>query len=120
MSVTVLLAYLLIQFVVQYIMYNPVKNFLFKIHSKYRNTIPFIKVEFFVLNILVSLFVFVFTGRGGMTGMTNTFASVLLGVVMAIQYKCYVRDIISGKYYKDLEREAKIRQRQKEILARYN
>ena len=116
MSLTVLLSYLAIQFLVQYIMYRPIRNFLFSVHSVYRRTIPFIKVEFFILNILVSLFVFVFTGRGGMTGMTNTFASVLLGIIMTIDYKLYCKNIISGKYYKDQEFEKEVKKRQQEIL----
>lgn len=116
MNLTVLLTYLVIQFIVQYIMYRPVRNFLFSIHSVYRRTIPFIKVEFFILNILVSLFVFVFTGRGGMTGMTNTFASVILGIIMSIDYKLYCKNIISGKYYEDQEFEEEVKERQKQIL----
>ena len=116
MSITVLLTYLLIQFLVQYIMYRPIRNFLFSVHSVYRRTIPFIKVEFFIINILVSLFVFVFTGRGGMTGMTNTFASVLLGIVMTIDYKLYCKHIISGKYYEDQEFEKEVKKRQQQIL----
>ena len=116
MNITVLLTYLAIQFLVQYIMYRPIRNFLFSVHSNWRKTIPFIKVEFFILNILVSLFVFVFTGRGGMTGMTNTFASVLLGIVMVINYKTYCNNIISGKYYKDKQREKELLQKQLELL----
>ena len=116
MSLSILVIYLLIQFVVQYIMYQPVKNWLFKIHSKCRKTIPLIKVEFFIINILISLFVFVFTGRGGMTGMTNTFASVPLGIIMTIDYKLYCKGIISGMYYKDQEFKEKVEARAREIL----
>ena len=120
MSLTVIIIYLIIQFAVQYVMYNPIKNLLFKLHSKARTTIPYIKAEFFVLNIIVSLAVLVFTGRGGVTGMTNTFASVILGLVMYVDYNFYVRDIISGEYYKKQEREAKIKARQRELLKKYS
>ena len=117
MNISVIILYLFIQFVVQYMFYAPVRDLLFKAHSKVRRTIPFIKIEFFILNLLVSLLVLLFTGRGGMTGMTNTFASVILGLIMYIDYKFYVRDIISGWYYKKAEREEKIKQRAREILA---
>lgn len=116
MSMSVIILYLFIQFVVQYMFYNPVKNFLFKIHSKYRKTISWIKIEFFIVNLIVSLAVLLFTGRGGMTGMTNTFASVILGIVMYIDYNFYVRDIISGEYYKKQKEEEFKKKRQKEIL----
>lgn len=118
MSITVLLVYLVIQFVVQYIMYKPVRNLLFRIHSKYKGTIPFLKIEFFILNIMVSLFVFMFTGRGGMTGMTNTFASVLLGLCMTVDYKLYAHSISTGKYYKKLERAKEQAKRDLEYINR--
>ena len=117
MSMSVIILYLFIQFVVQYMFYAPAREYLFKVHSKHRKTIPWIKGEFFVLNLLVSLAVLVFTGRGGMTGMTNTFASVILGLVMYMDYNFYVRDIISGEYYKKQKEKEMIKKRQKEILA---
>lgn len=118
MSIKIVLLYLLIQFIVQYIAYKPVRDLLFKIHSKYIKTIPWIKIEFVVLNIIVSLFVLLFTGRGGMTGMTNTFASVLLGFVMAIDYVVYIKSIKSGQYYRNQAKKALQEQKYKEDIER--
>lgn len=116
MNTTMLIIYLAIQLIVQYMFYVPVRNTLFKIHSKYVKTIPWIGFEFFIVNLLVSIVVLLFTGRGGLTGMTNTFASVLLGIIMYVDYKMYYRDIISGWYYKKEQKAKEIRARQKEIL----
>jgi len=116
MNTTMLAIYLVIQLVVQYMFYVPARNILFKLHSKYVKTIPWIGIEFFIINLIVSLAVLIFTGRGGLTGMTNTFASVLLGIIMYVDYKIYYRDIISGWYYKKEQKAKEIRARQKEIL----
>ena len=118
MNTTVLMFYLVIQLLVQYMFYLPVRNILFKLHSKFVKTIPWLSIEFFVINLIVSLIVLIFTGRGGMTGMTNTFASVLLGIIMYIDYKIYYNDLISGWYYKKEARKKEIEHRQKMILAR--
>lgn len=118
MNTTMLIIYLAIQLIVQYMFYLPVKNILFKLHSKRITTITWIGFEFFFVNLIVSLIVLVFTGRGGMTGMTNTFASVLLGIIMYVDYKMYYRDILSGWYYKKEAKEREIKARQKEILER--
>lgn len=111
-----LIIYLAIQLIVQYMFYVPVRNTLFKIHSKYVKTIPWIGFEFFIVNLLVSIVVLLFTGRGGLTGMTNTFASVLLGIIMYVDYKMYYKDIISGWYYKKEQKRKELIARQKEIL----
>lgn len=116
MNTNVLIIYLVIQLIVQYMFYVPVRNMLFKLHSKFVKTIPWIGFEFFVVNLIVSIVVLLFTGRGGMTGMTNTFASVLLGIIMYVDYKMYYRDILSGWYYKKEQKEKEIRARQKAIL----
>lgn len=118
MNTTVLIFYLFIQLVVQYMFYVPIRNILFKAHSKWVKTIPWIGFEFFIVNLIVSIVVLLFTGRGGMTGMTNTFASVLLGVIMYIDYKMYYNDIISGWYYKKEAKRQEIIARQEAILAK--
>lgn len=120
MNLTVIIIYLLIQLSVQYIMYKVMRDLLFRVHAKFRNTIPWLKAEFFIINIIISLLVLVFTGRGGVTGMTNTFASVILGLIMAMDYNFYVRDIISGLYYKNLEKELIAREKQKARIALLN
>ena len=89
---------------------------LFRLHSKFVRTIPWIGFEFFIVNLLVSIIVLIFTGRGGMTGMTNTFASVLLGIIMYVDYRMYYRDILSGWYYKKEQKIKEIRAKQKDIL----
>lgn len=116
MNTNVLIIYLVIQLIVQYMFYVPVRNILFKFHSKYVKTVPWIGFEFFIVNLFVSIIVLIFTGRGGMTGMTNTFASVLLGIIMYVDYKMYYRDILSGWYYKKEQKAKEIKARQKAIL----
>ena len=116
MNTTMLIIYLAIQLIVQYMFYVPIRNILFKAHSKWVKTIPWIGFEFFIVNLIVSIVVLLFTGRGGMTGMTNTFASVLLGVIMYVDYKMYYNDIISGWYYKKEAKRKEIIARQKAIL----
>lgn len=119
MNSTMLIIYLVIQLIVQYMFYLPVRNVLFKLHSKFVTTIPWIGFEFFIVNLIVSIVVLLFTGRGGMTGMTNTFASVLLGLIMYIDYQLYYRDIVSGNYYikaKKLKEEIQRKERLLEEL----
>ena len=116
MNIKILIIYLAIQLIVQYMFYFPIRNFLFKVHSRYVKTIPWIGFEFFIVNLCVSIIVLIFTGRGGMTGMTNTFASVLLGIIMYIDFKMYYRDILSGWYYEKEKKAREIRARSKDIL----
>ena len=118
MNSTMLIIYLVIQLIVQYIAYLPIRNLLFWLHSKKTTTITWLPFELFMLNLFVSIFVLVFTGRGGMTGMTNTFASVILGFIMFIQYKIYYQEILSGWYYKKAAKRREINARSKEILAK--
>lgn len=102
MNDKVLIIYLVIQFVVQLVMYKPIfsvinklysllpkymrfsgfdEDIIEKVNSKYVQTMT---VICFILNITISIFVKLFTSSGGATGMTNLFASVLLGFVMYI------------------------------------
>lgn len=119
MSAKVIIIYLIIQLIAQYVFYTWFRDWLFKIHSKKISTITWIPIEFTILNIFISLFILVLTGRGGMTGMTNTFASVMLGIIMYVDYNFYYRDIISGKYYEKLakkeEENRNIEQKLKEL-----
>ena len=48
----------------------------------------------------------------------NTFASVLLGLCMTVDYKLYTSAIASGKYYKKLERQKRQEQRDLEHIKR--
>lgn len=103
MKTEILLLFLLIQFVVQLVMYIPFKKmirrgyfFVFDIFY-YMNSIlegelsknllkpdyyvKFFAVSLFILNIIISFFVKFFTSEGAMTGMTNLFASVLIGCI---------------------------------------
>ena len=85
------LGLLAVQFIIQLIAYKQIKKILDKLinlrvkkHVKHESFIAFIKYEFIILNILISVAVFTFTAAGLIAGMTNLFASVLLGLVMTI------------------------------------
>ena len=56
----------------------------FKITKNINAMIKTMLVMTFALNILISLFVKLFTSSGAMTGITNLFASAILGVFMYI------------------------------------
>lgn len=47
--------------------------------------VSFFAIYLFCLNIFVSAFVKFFTSEGAMTGMTNLFASVFIGLISAYQ-----------------------------------
>ena len=107
---TMLFYVVLLQFVIQLVLYEAVKNAvlipnkkLYKLVGKLRNYNNFIgktvnylfknvhnesnltKViafEFFVLNIAISTLVAAFSGAGMIVGIANLFASCLLGLVM--------------------------------------
>ena len=85
------LGLLAVQFIIQLIAYKQIKKILDKLinlrvkkHVKQESFIAFIKYEFIILNILISVAVFTFTAAGLIAGMTNLLASVLLGLVMTI------------------------------------
>ena len=81
---------LLIQFVVQLVLYYQVRFLVFYaglISAKVsRNDIKITGKSMFItalaINIIISLFVKLFTASGAITGITNLFASTLLGFVM--------------------------------------
>lgn len=104
MNNNILLTYLIIQLVVQLVMYFPCQKVYSNIlrfiypatkHQIFYDVFGLTKVKYnpqkfmlsmftiglFGLNILISLFVKLFTASGGMTGMTNLGASVLVGFV---------------------------------------
>ena len=112
MKTEILLLFLLIQFVVQLVMYIPFYTvcrrvlFFFFVVYKYVNYwlkrleldmflpkillfpkvyVSFFAIYLFCLNIFVSAFVKFFTSEGAMTGMTNLFASVFIGLISAYQ-----------------------------------
>lgn len=121
MKTEILLLFLLIQFVVQLVMYIPFKKmirrgyfFVFDIFC-YINSIlegelsksllkpdyyvKFFAVSLFILNIIISFFVKFFTSEGAMTGMTNLFASVLIGCISIYDVYKFKKDWIC-KYQK--------------------
>lgn len=112
MKTEILLLFLLIQFIVQLVIYIPFykicRRVLFFFFTVYKNInywlkkseldvflpkillfpkvyVSFFAVYLFCLNISVSLFVKLFTSDGAMTGMTNLFASVFIGLISAYQ-----------------------------------
>lgn len=85
------LGLLFAQFMIQLIAYKQIKKILDKIinypvkrNVKKESFITFIKYEFIILNILISIAVLMFTSAGLIAGVTNLFASLLLGLVMTI------------------------------------
>ena len=102
MNDRVLIAYFIIQFIVQLVMYKPIFKIINKLYMllpKYmefsgfdEDTIKHVNDKYiqvmtvicFILNISISIFVKMFTSAGAASGMTNLFASVLLGFVMYI------------------------------------
>ena len=112
MKTEILLLFLLIQFIVQLVMYIPFykicRRVLFFFFSAYKYInywlkkleldmvlpkillfpkvyVSFFAVYLFCLNICVSIFVKLFTSEGAMTGMTNLFASVFIGLISVCQ-----------------------------------
>lgn len=85
--------YLILQFIIQFVLYKqlviPVVwvNKFFINKNTYKHMFKILMWQFFALNILISVIVKAFTAAGGMTGMTNLGASVLVGVIMYIDAK---------------------------------
>lgn len=81
---------MIIQLIVQFVLYWQVRFLVFKAGlisakiTKYNidTTMRTMLVVAFALNIIISLFVKLFTSSGAMTGITNLFASVILGIIM--------------------------------------
>lgn len=85
------LGLLFAQFMIQLFAYKQIKKILDKLinypvknHIKQESFLSFIKYEFVILNILISIAVLMFTSAGLIAGVTNLFASLLLGLVMTI------------------------------------
>ena len=119
MNEKILLAYFIIQILVQYILYAPIRNKLFDYTSEHPDFIKTLPIALFVTNLGVSVFVLAFTGRGGATGMSNTFASVILGIVMAIQYAIFEHKLFSGAYEQEKARKQKKMDEIDRKIARY-
>lgn len=91
------LGLLVAQFLIQLFIYKQIKKVLDKLinlrlqkHIKRESFMGFIKYEFVILNILISIGVLIFTSAGLIAGVTNLFASLLLGGVMwfdTLRYK---------------------------------
>ena len=84
------LGLLFAQFMIQLFAYKQIKKILDKLinypvkkHIKQESFLSFIKYEFVILNILISIAVLMFTSAGLIAGVTNLFASLLLGLVIA-------------------------------------
>ena len=81
---------LIIQFVVQLVLYYQVRFLVFYVGlftSKVSNkdlkiTSKSMFITALALNIIISLFVKLFTASGAVTGITNLFASTILGLIM--------------------------------------
>ena len=101
MNPTVIAIYLVIQFIVQLAFYLAIKKHLFwgcfhlwktfdiSIESCSK-TLSFL---LFVINILISILVKIFTSSGGLTGMTNLGASVILGLIMYFDVYIFEREL---------------------------
>ena len=88
---------LIIQLLVQFIIYWQLRFVVFNIGlityktSKSITTMTkTMLIMTFGLNIAISLFVKLFTSSGAMTGITNLFASAILGLIMYIDIKILV------------------------------
>ena len=85
------LSLLFAQFMIQLFAYKQIKKILDKLVNypvkkriKQKSFLSFIKYEFVILNILISILVLMFTSAGLVAGVTNLFASLLLALVMII------------------------------------
>lgn len=105
MSIEMVLIYLVIQFVVQLVLYENTKKLFIKgvfYIWKYLKLTPntastILSWVFFAVNIAISLLVKLFTSSGGLTGMTNLGASVLVGVFMVYDVYAF-KKILNGIY----------------------
>lgn len=108
MNKEMLIAYLIIQFVVQFSLYRITKKPLFGLvrlistaekefcdNTNYKTTLTILAILMFVANIGLSILVKCFTSSGGLTGMTNLGASVLLGLIMS--FDCFLFKIKLNK-----------------------
>ena len=118
MSVTFLLLVTLIQFIVQYVLYYPIKSWLYERHSKHPKTLRFLPKELFLINIGCTVVVGFLTGVGLITGITNLFASAILGLTMKIEMDKYKRSLLDGSYYKKLREKREKEKEEQEILER--
>lgn len=82
---------LAIQLIVQFIIYWQLRFVVFsmglttfKVTKNVKAMAKTMLVMTFALNIAISLFVKIFTSSGAITGITNLFASAILGVIMYI------------------------------------
>ena len=99
MSPIMVLIYLVIQFIVQLALYISIKEHLlwgcFHLWKTFDVSIETsAKILSFLLfgtNMLISILVKVFTSSGGLTGMTNLGASVLVGLFMAYDVYMFKR-----------------------------
>lgn len=88
-----MLFYLFLQCVIQYVLYKQLSipilwiNKFFVNKYTYKHMFKIIMWQYVILNILISMIVKYFTAEGGMTGITNLGASVLLGLIMYIDVK---------------------------------
>ena len=99
MSIEMVLIYLVIQFIVQLVLYENTKKLFIKgvfYIWKYLKLTPntastILSWVFFGVNIAISLLVKLFTSSGGLTGMTNLGASVFVGLFMAYDVYMFKR-----------------------------
>lgn len=116
MSILFVLFITIIQFIVQYCLYRPIIKRLYEFHSNHLNTLSWLPAELFVINIGCTIIVCALTSAGLITGITNLFASALLGIVMSIQYKSYKNQLFNGSYYTQLQERKQREKDEKEIL----
>ena len=122
MSIMILLLIALMQFVIQALLYFTSVFFLYKIihwltkvlcllvgrcQENYNRVIVLLLL---VYNIAISCLVLAFTGIGVYAGISNLFASALLGVVMCWQFKK------GGKYYLKYVKKPTLWQRIKKLF----
>lgn len=95
MNSSTLLIFFIGQFIVQTVLYFTLIRWINKYLSGKALTIAMV-----IENLAISVLVLVFTSAGASAGMTNLMASVLLGFVMAVDYK-----ILSYKAVKQQKEE---------------
>lgn len=118
MSISLIIAITIIQFIVQYLLYKPARDWLYERHSKHLRTLSFLPTELFVINLICTIIVCILTSAGLITGITNLFASAILGLVMNIQYESYKRALFNGSYYEKLAEKKRKKELEREILER--
>lgn len=101
MSSNLFYVVLLIQFIVQLVLYYQVRFLVFHVGiitskvsgNNLKATAKSMLIAALVLNIVISLFVKLFTASGAISGITNLFASTILGVIMYIDVTRVVNKI---------------------------